>query len=192
VADQVADPRDGGAVAPVEHADAPRRAVEEAGQRGLVAADRQLEQGGVEAGGEHPAADEGGALGIPARSRRRGPAGRREIHRIERQPAPDQPARQAVDEAQQPLEGEHPARRVGVGGQGAGFGDAQLGVVAGAPDAHRQVGQHDGEEAPGRSRPSARLGAPSMPRHRNSKLPGGMRWANRPKPSSPSSAMTRL
>ena len=41
------------------------------------------------------------------------------------------------------------AWRVGVGGQGAGFGDAELGVVAGAPDAHRQVGQHDGEEAPG-------------------------------------------
>jgi hypothetical protein len=65
-------------------------------------------------------------------------------------------------------------------------------VVAGPPDAHRQVGQHDGEEAPGaveafgEGRRAEHAAAQELEAARRHAL------GDRPKPSSPSSAMTRL
>ena len=55
-AQQVADADHHFAVAPVEHGDLAGRAVEEGGQCGFVAADRQVEQIGIEAGDQRAGA----------------------------------------------------------------------------------------------------------------------------------------
>jgi hypothetical protein len=72
-----------------------------------------------------------------------------EAHLLEREPAADEPASEAVDQAQQPFEGEHAAWVGGGGAQRPQLGDFELGEGASAFDRHLQVGKDDAQEARG-------------------------------------------
>ncbi len=151
-AQEVADARDHGAVATIERGDLARRTVKKAFQVGFVAAHRQFQQIGIETGdqGAGAAGDSRGKAGIFGKNqvviRRmlRPPIG--EEHAVERQATRDQPAGQAVQQAQQPFEGKNPPGIVGGGRQAAGFGDDQLGLAMLAADADLQVGQDQAQE----------------------------------------------
>jgi hypothetical protein len=150
IPDQITDADHGVAVAPIKHADAAGCPLQEAGQRRFVAADRQVEQGGIEASGQLRAVNEIGTGSVDQRVVvcMDGP-GEGKIHRIEGKAPTHEPARQAVEQAQQPFEGKYPGRVVGIPGEGRSFADAQFSPIVPAIHADAEVGQHDAEEPSG-------------------------------------------
>ena len=146
-AQQVAHAEHHLAVAPVQHRDLARRAVEEAGERGLIATQGQLEQVGLQAG-HQPRRVETRVLGIDQgvvrRMRRLGVG---EAHRVERQAAADEPARDPVQQAQQPFVGKHARRGVALGAEAAGIVEDEFGARAVAPQFDAERRQHDAQEA---------------------------------------------
>ena len=71
----------------------------------------------------------------------------REGDRVERQAAADEPARHAVQQAQQPFVGEHARRGVEPGAEAAAVVQQQLGARAVHPQLDAEGGQHDAQEA---------------------------------------------